>query len=234
MVLDFPVQDPENSSLKLAALGLLGVGRGRFVPSTVRALDGISLQIRPGDRIGLFGANGAGKSSLLRTIAGIYPPTSGTVETRGKLATLLGLKAGTLGEMSAEANIRMLLRIDGVKPTDALVDAIWAFTEIDDSFRAIPLRSFSAGMQMRLLFSVATSVKADVLLLDEWLSAADADFTAKSEKRLGDFIGGAKILVFASHNRKRLASICTRIAILSAGRIVSIQPAEAFGQVEAD
>jgi len=122
----------------------------------------------------------------------------------------------------------MLLRIDGTTPTDDLVDDIWAFAGIEDRFRQLPLRSFSSGMRIRLLFSVATRVKADILLLDEWLSVADAAFATKAEQRLAEFIDQAKILVFASHNRKVLASLCTRIVVLSAGRIVAIQSPDEF------
>ncbi|MDP3548718.1 MAG: hypothetical protein Q8S29_21290, partial [Phreatobacter sp.] len=133
----------------------------------------------------------------------------------------------------ADANIRMLLRIDGTTPTDDLVDDIWAFVGIEDRFRQMPLRSFSSGMRIRLLFSVATRVKADILLLDEWLSVADAAFANKAEQRLAEFIDQAKILVFASHNRKVLASLCTRIVVLSAGRIVAIQSPDEFAGLTA-
>jgi lipopolysaccharide transport system ATP-binding protein len=223
IVLDFPAVEPGSYSLKLTALGLLGLGPGPKRISTIRALDGISLDLKPGARIGLYGSNGAGKTSLLRVMAGIYPPTSGRIETAGKISTLLGLGAGTIPDMSGEANIRMLLRIDGVNPTPEIVDSVWAFTEIDDKFRLMPLRSYSAGMQMRLLFSVATSVTADILLLDEWLSVADAGFSAKAEKRLAEFVDAAKILVFASHNRKLLSTVCTEVLIMSAGRITTVE-----------
>lgn len=228
LVVDFPAVEPGSYSLKMAMLSLIGLGSGRFRPATIRAVDGVDLDIRPGERVGLFGANGAGKTTLLRVMAGIYPPSSGTLRRSGKVSTLLGLAAGTISEMSADANIRMLLRIDGATPTDDLVDDIWAFVGIEERFRQMPLRSFSSGMRIRLLFSVATRVKADILLLDEWLSVADAAFATKAEQRLAEFIDQAKILVFASHNRKVLASLCTRIVVLSAGRIVAIQSPDEF------
>lgn len=228
LVVDFPAVGPGSYSLKMATLSMIGLGNGCLRPETIRAIDGVDLDIRPGDRIGLYGANGAGKTTLLRVMAGIYPAASGTLSRSGKVSTLLGLAAGTISEMSADANIRMLLRIDGATPTDDLVDDIWNFIGVEGRFRQMPLRSFSSGMRMRLLFSVATRVKADILLLDEWLSVADAAFSIKAEQRLAEFIDQAKILVFASHNRKALASLCNRIVVLAAGRIVSMQSAEEF------
>jgi lipopolysaccharide transport system ATP-binding protein len=123
--------------------------------------------------------------------------------------------------MAAEANIRTLLRIDGIEPTAGLVDDIWAFTEIDERFRRLPLRSFSSGMRLRLLFAVATSVEADVVLLDEWLSVADRSFAMKAEERLRTFIDRAKILVFASHSERTIRALATEVVTLAAGRIVA-------------
>jgi lipopolysaccharide transport system ATP-binding protein len=228
LVVDFPAVEPGTYSLKMAALSLFGIGHGRVRPRTIRALDHVSFDLKPGERLGLYGPNGAGKSTLLRSLAGIYPPAAGTIERRGKVSTLLGLAAGTISEMSAEANIRLLLRIDGAVPERELVDEIWAFTGIDDGFRHLPLRSFSAGMRMRLLFSVATRVTADILLLDEWLSVADSAFSDKAEGRLAEFVDQAKIMVFASHNRKMLAERATRIAILEGGKIVRYETPEEF------
>lgn len=228
LVLDYPAQETGTASLKLGLLGLLGLGGGSLRPRTFRALDGIDLTITPGMRVGLFGANGAGKSTLLRVMAGIYPPTAGEVRTAGRISTLLGLGAGTSADMTAEDNIRMLMRIDGLAPTPALVDEVWAFTEIDGTFRTMPLRSLSSGMLMRVLFSVATLARADILLLDEWLAVADERFASRAEARLAGFIDAAGIMVFASHNRKLLARVCTHVVTISHGRIIAIDSPRDF------
>jgi lipopolysaccharide transport system ATP-binding protein len=219
-VVDVPAVEPGAYSLKLALLGLAGRGGGQPMP-TIRVIDGISLDLTPGMRIGLQGPNGAGKSTLLRVLAGIYPLASGSYERSGRVSALLGLDAGINPETSAETNIRTLLRIDGVEPTAALVDEIWAFTEIDDRFRRLPLRSFSTGMRLRLLFAVATSVEADIVLLDEWLSVADRSFAIKAEQRLRAFVDKAKILVFASHSEQTIRALASEVITMAAGRIVA-------------
>ncbi len=219
-VVDVPAVEPGSYSLKLALLGLVGRGRRQPLP-TIRIIDGISLALEPGMRIGVQGPNGAGKSTLLRVLAGIYPLSGGTYERSGRVSTLLGLEAGINPEMPAEANIRTLLRIDGIEPTPGLVDDIWTFTEIDDRYRRLPLRSFSTGMRLRLLFAVATSVEADIVLLDEWLSVADRSFAAKAEERLRTFIDRAKILVFASHSEETIRALATEVVTIGAGRIVA-------------
>jgi lipopolysaccharide transport system ATP-binding protein len=223
IVLDYPVVSPEHYSLKKTALSFLKpTGPNRV--TTIRALDRISLKTGPGSRIGLYGPNGSGKSTLLRVIAGIYPPTRGHRVVEGRMSILLGLGAGSNGEMAAETNIRMLLRIEGVEPAPELVDEIWAFTEIEDGFRKMPLRSFSSGMQLRVLFAVATAIRKDILLLDEWLSVADAHFTEKAQRRLIELVDAAKILFLASHDRRLLESVCSQVINLEHGRIASIDP----------
>ncbi len=157
----------------------------------------------------------------MRLIAGVYPPTSGRVEITGTVMPLLGLNAGANPDFAAEDNIGLLLRISGRRPTPEIVERIWAFTEIENRMRRLPLRMFSSGMLMRVLFATATAFPADILLLDEWLSMVDAGFAAKAEKRLMKLVSMATVVVIASHDQALLRRICTEIVNLDRGRIVS-------------
>lgn len=220
---DYPVVPLEAQSLKLSFLNLLSGNIGRI--QWIRAIDDISLSITSGERVGLRGANGAGKTSLLRLLASIYQPTAGKVTVSGWTNPLLSLGAGANLELSAESNIRLLLRIDGLKPDDALVEEVWQFTEIGDNFRHMPLRVFSAGMLMRVLFSVATAQPAPIIIMDEWLSVGDQTFVEKASARLKACVDQAKILVLASHSDVLLNSLCTRIITLEHGKVVKDETA---------
>ena len=171
--------------------------------------------------MGLLGRSGSGKSTLLRLIAGVYPPSSGRVAIKGNVVPLLGLNAGVNLDFIAEDNIALLLRISGRKPTRAVIDEIWAFTELEERMQRLPLRMFSSGMLMRVLFATATAFPADILLLDEWLSVVDEHFAEKAEMRLQNLVSQAAIVIIASHDQPLLRRICTSIINLDHGRIAS-------------
>ena len=217
--LDYPLYGAYDFSLKRRLLGRLA---GAAAPiQTIRAIDNISIEASAGARIGLAGPNGSGKSTLLRLIAGVYPATSGHVEITGNIMPLLGLNAGVNMDFVAADNISLLLRISGRKPTPALVDEIWAFTELEERMQRLPLRMFSSGMLMRVLFATATAFPADILLLDEWLSVVDENFSAKAEQRLLKLVSQAAIVIIASHDHELLRRTCTSIVNLDRGRIVN-------------
>src|ERR1700751_4759433 len=218
--LDYPLYGAYDFSLKRRLPGRLVREPSRT--QTIRAVDGVSIEAKAGDRIGLAGPNGSGKSTLLRLIAGVYPPTSGRVSIEGSVMPLLGLNAGANLDFVAADNISLLLRISGRKPTLATVDEIWAFTELEDRMRHLPLRMFSSGMLMRVLFATATAFPADILLLDEWLSVVDENFSAKAEQRLLKLVQLAAIVIIASHDQGLLRRTCTRIVTLDRGRIVKM------------
>lgn len=222
VTLNYPIYDLNDKSLKRLMLGAVG-GAVPKAP-VIRALHEMDLEIASGERVGLYGPNGSGKTTLLRTIAGIFPISSGTISVTGQITPLLGLAIGANMEISAEDNIRLLLRVDGIKPTPRLVDEIWAFTELDDEMRGLPLRTFSSGMLMRVLFSVSTSFSPEIMLLDEWLSVVDKTFSAKAEARMQQLVSRSKILVIASHNMGMLERVCTRIITLEKGHILSDEP----------
>ena len=216
--LDYPLYGAYDFSLKRRLLDRLA---GTAAPMrTIRAIDKVSIEASAGARIGLAGANGSGKSTLLRLIAGVYPATSGRVEISGNVMPLLGLNAGANLDFVAADNISLLLRISGRKPTKALIDDIWAFTELEERMQQLPLRMFSSGMLMRVLFATATAFPADILLLDEWLSVVDEHFSAKAEARLLKLVAQAAIVIIASHDHELLRRTCTSIIHLDHGRIV--------------
>jgi lipopolysaccharide transport system ATP-binding protein len=219
VTLDYPIYDLNDKSLKRLMLAAAG-GSVQKAP-VIRALHEMDLRISSGERVGLYGPNGSGKTTLLRTIAGIFPIASGNIKVTGQITPLLGLAIGANMEISAEDNIRLLLRVDGIKPTRQLVDEIWAFTELEDQMRALPLRTFSSGMLMRVLFSVSTAFSPEIMLLDEWLSVVDKTFSEKAEARMQHLVSRSKILVIASHNMDMLERVCTRIIRLDKGRILS-------------
>src|SRR5882762_1795524 len=216
--LDYPLYGAYDFSLKRRLLGRLA---GQSGPTrTIRAIDNISIEACAGARIGLAGPNGPGKSTLLRLIAGVYPATSGHIEITGNVMPLRGLDAGANLDFVAADNISLLLRISGRKPTRAIVDEIWAFTELDERMQRLPLRVFSSGMLMRVLFATATAFPADILLLDEWLSVVDEKFSAKAEERLRKLVSQAAIVIIASHDQALLQRTCTSVINLDHGRIV--------------
>lgn len=223
--LDYPLYGAYDFSLKRRLLGRLA---GAAAPiQTIRAIDNISIEAAAGARIGLAGPNGSGKSTLLRLIAGVYPATSGHIEITGNVVPLLGLNAGVNMDFVAADNISLLLRISGRKPTPALIDDIWAFTELEERMQRLPLRMFSSGMLMRVLFATATAFPADILLLDEWLSVVDENFSAKAEQRLLKLVSQAAIVIIASHDHELLRRTCTSIVNLDHGRIVNTVSLEA-------
>jgi lipopolysaccharide transport system ATP-binding protein len=222
--LDYPLYGAYDFSLKRRVLGRLL--REPSTMRTIRALDHVSLEATAGARIGLFGPNGSGKSTLLRLLAGVYPVTSGRLEITGSVMPLLGLNAGVNMDFVATDNISLLLRISGRKPSPRLIDEIWAFTELDERMRQLPLRMFSSGMLMRVLFATATAFPADILLLDEWLSVVDENFSAKAEERLVKLVSMAAIVVIASHDPALLRRTCTSIVRLDRGGVSSVLPVD--------
>ncbi|MBC6983720.1 ABC transporter ATP-binding protein [Caulobacter sp. 17J80-11] len=216
--LHYPLLDAEDRSFRKALFG----GAAARGYKAIRALSGITLQVGAGERIGLYGPNGSGKSSLLRVMAGIYPPTRGHVEVRGRTAALLGATAGANLEASAYENIRTLLRIGHAEPSRDRIREIWSWTELNDAYLGLPLRMMSSGMMMKVLVAVVTALDAEVLLMDEWLGVIDAAFLEKTQTRMEAFVARCGSLVLASHNYALLERTCDRIYHLKEGSIDSV------------
>lgn len=192
---------------------------------TVQALEDISLQVEPGERIGLIGHNGSGKSTLLRVVSRVYTPTSGRAVMTGSIGTLIDISLGMNPEATGRKNIYLRGAMLGLtkKTVDQAFDEIVEFSGLGD-FIEMPLRTYSTGMQLRLSFAVSTIVIPDILVMDEWLSVGDDSFKAQAEARLRDLVAGSKILVIASHSRDLLERTCTRGIVLRHGRIVQDGP----------
>ena len=181
-----------------------------------------------GHRIGLATDTGGGSSfSMLRTMAGIYPPSSGRVVRRGKTATVFEIGAGLNSELSGYDNIINLGMMMGLSHSEAkaLTPDIEEFTELGD-FLQLPIRTYSSGMTMRLMFAVATATTPEILLLDEMFSTGDAGFQEKSQKRIHKIIDESKIFVFATHDMGLIKSYCNRIFRLEHGKVFEISKSE--------
>ncbi|OYU31084.1 MAG: sugar ABC transporter ATP-binding protein [Comamonadaceae bacterium PBBC2] len=191
--------------------------------TVITALKNVSFTLKDGDAVGLIGHNGAGKSTMLRTMAGIYPPSSGRVNRQGKTATVFEIGAGLDYELSGYDNIIHLGMMMGLSygEAKALTPDIEEFTELGD-FLQLPIRTYSSGMTMRLMFAVATAVVPEILLLDEMFSTGDAGFKEKSQARIHKIIAESKIFVFASHDMNLIKQYCNRIFKLEHGNLEEI------------
>lgn len=219
----FPIYGAGSASLKKTLAS--SVTGGRFGKETgvnvVQALSNIDLELKSGDRLGLIGHNGAGKSTLLRTLAGVYEPSSGEFVRQGTVASLIDPALGIEPDASGVENIMLRGLVMGMskRQIDNLTPSICEFSGLGE-YVNMPVRTYSTGMLMRLAFSISTSVEADILLMDEWLSVGDADFTAKAEQRMKDVVAKSGILVLASHSPDLIAKECNRVIHLEHGRIV--------------
>jgi len=220
----FPVYDTSSRSLKKRLVGAATGGRIRSEagPSVVQALENVTLHFQHGDRIGLVGRNGAGKTTLLRVLAGIYEPGAGAVRVEGHVAPLFDLSLGMDPEGTGYENILLRGLFLGMRRADieARVDEIAAFTELG-SFLALPIRTYSGGMRLRLAFAVSTSFHPDILLLDEGIGAGDAAFLEKVNQRLQEFTSKATIIVVASHSERLIRQMCSSSVLMERGRIIA-------------
>lgn len=186
----------------------------------VRALQEINLAIREGDRLGIVGHNGAGKSTMLKLLAGVYPPTSGRRMVQGQVSSLFDLQLGFEIDASGWENIAYRGYLQGETPRTlrSKLDAIAEFSELGE-FLNNPVRHYSSGMLVRLAFSVATAIDPEILLVDEVLAAGDMAFQVKCRKRMEQMIAKARLIVMVSHDLDALARFCNRAIWLDHGRI---------------
>lgn len=185
------------------------------------ALRNVSLVFPKGQRVGLIGNNGAGKSTLLKLLIGNLTPNEGSIEVNGKFQALMELGTGFHPEFTGRENIRSSLAYQGISPKDiqALEEEIIDFSELDD-FIDRPIRTYSAGMNARLAFSVATAVIPDILVVDEILGAGDAYFAGKSVERMRQITSGAGATVlFVSHDLNSVLQLCDRVIWIDRGQV---------------
>ena len=227
IVVQFPVYGMvDNRSIKkslvnIATGGVLAKEAGNRV--LVRALDELNFKFQEGDRVGLMGHNGSGKSTLLQVLAGIYEPDSGELIVNGKITSMLGITLGMDGDVTGLENIYLRGRLMGLSLSkiDVIVDDIAEFAGLG-GYLHLPMRTYSSGMAMRLAFAIATSIKADIILMDEWMSVGDADFSLKANERLNKLMSYARLVVIASHNDEMILAQGNKIMTLEHGKILFI------------
>jgi lipopolysaccharide transport system ATP-binding protein len=222
LTLFFPLYHGNSRSLKktvfAAATGRLG--RDAQHRPGVQALRDISFRLRSGDRLGLIGANGAGKTTLLRTLAGIYEPVVGHIRVQGSINALLNTQLGMNLDLTGRENIMLRGLYNGLsRPVLArLADDVGSFADLGD-FLDLPVRIYSSGMMVRLAFALATAIRPQILLMDEWILAGDATFLERARVRLEDMVRGAEILVLSTHIATVVRTWCSRVIWLDQGRI---------------
>jgi len=187
----------------------------------VSALNGISIDLKEGDRLALLGRNGSGKTTFLKTCAGLVLPDEGTVAIDGTRATIINPSSGLDLEKTGVENVEYIGRLLGVRKSERklLLEDVADFTELGD-FLDLPVRTYSSGMIVRLLFALATSIERDILIVDEHIGAGDAHFMDKAAARVRSMFSRAKILVLATHSGDVAEQLCTRALWLDGGKTV--------------
>ncbi|HEY0418208.1 MAG TPA: ABC transporter ATP-binding protein [Acetobacteraceae bacterium] len=230
---DFPLYHGNARSLKkrlFSAVGGMGADRmgadakNRVV---VQAVRDVGFRLGSGDRLGLIGNNGAGKTTLLRTLAGIYEPVAGHLRVTGSISALLDPNLGMNPELTGRENIMLRALYTGLAPSAVprLEEDVREFAEIGE-FMDLPVRIYSSGMMVRLGFALATAIRPQVLLMDEWFLAGDAAFLEKARNRLENLVRGAEILVLSTHMPEVVMDWCTRVIWMERGRIREDGPPE--------
>lgn len=224
LVIEFPFYHLGARSLKKHLLGraskrLHTDQQNRVV---VSALQDLSFTITRGERVALVGPNGAGKTTLLRTLSGVYEPVGGKLLVEGEVGALIDVMAGMDPDATGRENVMLRGLYRGMPEADslALAEEVAGFSGLGE-FLDVPVRAYSAGMALRLSFAMATAIRPQVLLMDEWFLAGDAEFMGRAQDRLVSLVGAADILVIATHDMNVVRRWCTRAIRLEGGRIVA-------------
>ncbi len=213
---------PAGAYSRTSLLTLLSqiIGRRRPKLKSIHALRNVSAEIRTGERIALLGHNGAGKSTFLRTVAGIYPISGGKLEVQGSVRSLFDISLGFEPDATGRANILYRGLLMGLHPrfVRERTEEIVAFADLGE-FIDYPLSTYSTGMQVRLAFAISTFVGGDILLLDEVIGAGDAAFMQKAQKRITELIRQSEILILASHDLHTVTMLCERGLVFHHGEL---------------
>lgn len=214
-----------NSLVSAATGGVLSAQKGGHI--SIEALTNLNLEISAGDRLGIMGHNGSGKSTFLRLLSGIYEPSSGEIERSGSIASLVDISLGINAESTGRENIFLRGKLMGLskKEINEKIDEIIEFSELGDYIN-LPVRIYSSGMLLRLAFSVSTSITADILIMDEWLSVGDGAFAERASNRLRELVDSSEILVIASHTRSLIEQTCNKVVWLEHGVIKKVGSVE--------
>ena len=224
----YPLFDVTGRSLKVSLMRLFTGAIDSDPVTEVQALSDISLDFKDGDRIGLIGRNGAGKSTLLRVLAGLVHPQRGGVNIKGRVVPLLTRGLGIHPELSGNANIELPMRLLGATEADIkrAKSEVPEWSGLGD-FMNLPVRTYSDGMRARLLFAITTSVRGEILVMDEWLSAGDADFVNRAQERLKQMLNETRIVVLASHSLEIIRKMCNLVCWMDQGKVVMVGSADA-------
>jgi len=197
------------------------VSRGRVTATEVVALDDVSMEVEPGEALGLVGRNGSGKTTLLKLISGIFKPTAGRIAVGGRVGSLLELGAGFHQDFTGRENVYLNGSIHGLSKARIreLMDEIVSFAELEQ-FIDLPVRTYSSGMYMRLGFSIAAHIQADVLLLDEVFAVGDEEYQRKCFGKIHEFKSRGGTIVFVSHDAHAVERLCDRAVLLKHGSVV--------------
>jgi len=187
----------------------------------IHALKHLTIAIKQGERVALLGHNGAGKTTLLKAIAGLYPINNGIMEVHGEIRTLFDISLGFEPESTGRENILYRGLLLGQKPRQmrAIEEEIVAFADIGE-FIDYPVKTYSAGMQVRLAFAISTAIPGDILLLDEIIGVGDASFMVKAKKRIAELTAQANIMLLATHDFSSVRALCNRAIVLDHGNLV--------------
>lgn len=223
MCVSFPVLHASNQSIKNKVIGAVTGGKlskDHDGVTFVEGLKDVSLKIRKGERIGIVGHNGSGKSTLLRVFSGIYTPISGNAQIDGNVTSLINIGLGIDPEATGIENIKLRAAMMGIsaKELKGYMNEIIDFSGLGE-FIHMPFRTYSSGMQMRLAFSVSTTIKPQILIMDEWLSLGDSEFETRAKSRMNELLNLTEILILASHSKSLLLENCDRLIWLEHGQI---------------
>jgi ABC-type polysaccharide/polyol phosphate transport system ATPase subunit len=223
----YPVFDVAGRSLKASLLRQFGGDRSEGGSVEVRALSDVSLELNDGDRLGLIGRNGAGKSTMLKVLAGLLHPQRGGVRIKGRVVPLITRGLGIHPELSGYHNIELPMRLLGAKEAEIAraKQEVPEWSGLGD-FIHLPVRTYSDGMRARLMFAICTAVHGDILIMDEWLSAGDADFVDKAQARMHDLLEATRIVVLSSHSMDIVRKMCNVACWMERGQIVMMGPVD--------
>lgn len=227
---EFPIYNINARSLKKRFLRLAtggNVSKDANEHIIVKSLNEVSLSIQHGDRVGIIGHNGAGKSTLLRLLAGIYEPTHGNIKIDGNVSPMLDLMSGIEAEFTGYENVIIRGTILGMSQSHIKnqMDNIADFTGLGD-YLAMPVRTYSSGMMVRLAFAISTSIMPDILLIDEVFGAGDSNFVQKARERMVSLVNQSSIVVMATHANELIKEFCNKALLMEGGSIKYFGPVD--------